>query len=83
MERQARLVVIRFPTYTPEENPQEATWKALKQEASAHRWHPTRQSLTDAIDEFYQSAKGHTVSFLQRFGYGWEKGRIYALPQPL
>jgi len=80
---QSRLRVIRFPTYTPEENPKEATWKALKQEASAHRWHPTKQSLAEAIDEFYQSAKQHTVSFLQRFGYGWEKGRIYPLPQPL
>lgn len=81
--RQSRLRVIRFPTYTPEENPKEATWKALKEEASAHRWHPTRQSLSEAIDEFYQSAKRHTVNFLQRFGYGWEKGRIYPLPQPL
>lgn len=83
LERQPRLRVIRFPTYTPEENPKEATWKALKQEASTHRWHPTRESLAEAIDEFYQSAKRHTVRFLQRFGYGWEKGRIYPLPQPL
>lgn len=70
LEREGRLRVIRFPTDTPEENPKEATWKALKQEASAHRWHPTKQSLAEAIDEFYQSAKRHTVSFLQRFGYG-------------
>lgn len=80
---QGRLRVIRFPTYTPEENPKEATWKALKEEASAHRWHPTRRSLAEAIDEFYRSARRHTVRFLQRFGYLWEKGRIYPLPQPL
>ena len=80
---QSRLRVIRFPTYTPEENPKEATWKALKGEASAHRWHPTRQSLAEAIDGFYQSARQHTVNFLQRFGYFWEKGRLYPLPQPL
>lgn len=78
--QQPRLRVIRFPAYTPEENPKEATWKALKGEASAHRWHPTKQSLSNAIDEFYQSVKRHTVSFLQRFGYGWEKGRMYLLP---
>lgn len=81
LERQARIRVIRFPHYTPEENPKEGTWKALKQEASAHRWHPTKQSLADAIDGFYQSVKHHTVNFLQRFGYVWKKGRIHPLPQ--
>jgi transposase len=80
LEQQNRIRVIRFPHYTPEENPKEGTWKALKQEASAHRWHPTKQSLSDAIDGFYQSVKRHTVNFLQRFGYVWRKGRIYPLP---
>jgi len=83
LELQRRIRVIRFPRYTPEENPKEATWKALKQEASAHRWHPTKQSLSEAIDNFYQSVKQHTVNFLQRFGYTWKKGRIQPLPQPL
>jgi transposase len=81
LEPQRRIRVIRFPHDTPEENPKEGTWKALKQEASAHRWHPTKQSLSEAIDGFYQSAKRHTVNFLQRFGYVWKKGRIYPLPQ--
>lgn len=83
LERQVRIRVIRFPHYTPEENPKEATWKALKQKASAHRWHPTKQSLSEAIDKFYQSFKQHTVNFLQRFGFGWKDGRIYPLPQTL
>jgi transposase len=81
LERQERIRVIRFPHYTPEENPKEGTWKALKQETSAHRWHPTKQSLSEAIDGFYQSVKRHTVNFLQRFGYVWKKGRLYPLPQ--
>lgn len=81
LERQPRIRVIRFPKYTPEENPKEATWKALKEEASVHRWHATKESLSEAIDEFYQAAKRHTVSFLERFGYFWEQGRIYPLPQ--
>jgi transposase len=81
LERQKRIRVIRFPRYTPEENPKEGTWKVLKQEASAHRWHPTKQSLSEAIDGFYKTVKRHTVNFLQRFGYVWEKGRIYPLPQ--
>ena len=81
LERQQRIRVIRFPHYTPEENPKEGTWKPLKQEASVHRWHATKQSLSDAIDGFYQSAKRHTVNFLQRFGYVWKQGRIYPLPQ--
>ena len=82
LEQHNRLQVIRFPHYTPEENPKEGTWKALKQEASAHRWHRTKESLADAIDQFYQSGKRHTVNFLERFGYSWKQGRIYALPQP-
>ena len=81
LERQKRIRVIRFPRYTPEENPKEATWKAMKQESSTHRWHATKQSLSEAIDKFYQSAKRHTVNFLQRFGYVWKQGRIYPMPQ--
>jgi transposase len=81
LETQPRVHVIRFPRYTPEENPKEATWKALKQEVSHHKWHPTKQSLSDAIDSFYQSATRHTVNFLQRFGYRWDAGRITRLVQ--
>ena len=81
LEQQRRIRVIRFPHYTPEENPKEGTWKALKQAASTHRWHPTKESLSAAIDGFYQSVKRHTVNFLQRFGYVWKKGRIYPLSQ--
>lgn len=83
LEQQRRIRVIRFPHYTPEENPKEGTWKALKQEASVHRWHPTKESLSQAIDGFYQSVKQHTVSFLQRFGYSWKKGRIHPIPRSI
>jgi transposase len=82
LEGEPRVRVIRFPTYTPEENPKEATWKDLKEETSKHKWHPTKKSLSEAIDGYYQKARRHTVNFLQRFGYFWEKGRIYPLPQP-
>jgi transposase len=81
LEQQRRIRVIRFPHYTPEDNPKEGTWKALKQEVSVHRWHATKQSLSDAIDDFYQTVKRHTVNFLQRFGYVWKQGRIYPLSQ--
>jgi transposase len=81
LERESRLQVIRFPRYTPEENPKEGTWKALKETASVHRWHPSKESLSAAIDGFYQSCKRHTVNFLERFGYVWKQGRIYPLPQ--
>lgn len=82
IERHPRVVVIRFPKYEPEENPKEATWKTLKQDVSVHRFHPTKQSLSDAIDAFYQSARRHTVRFLEQFGYFWDKGRIHRLPHP-
>ena len=82
LERHPRIRVIRFPKYTPEENPKERTWKALKEEVSHHCFHPTKQSLSEKIDEFYQTAHRHTVNFLERFGYFWENGRIHPLPNP-
>lgn len=80
LEEQPRLTVIRFPAYEPEENPKEATWKALKEDISHHSWHETMADLGKAIDGYYQSAKQHTVSFLEKFGYQWSDGRLYTLP---
>lgn len=74
-----RLTVIHFPAYTPEENPTEPTWKALKEEVSHHHWHETLADLSKAIDSYYHTVKTHTVSFLRKFGYGWDAGRLYAL----
>ena len=79
LEEHRRLTVIHFPAYEPEENPKEATWKAMKEEVSHHQWHETMADLRKAIDGYYQTAKQHTVSFLERFGYGWSDGRLYAL----
>jgi transposase len=83
LEAHRRLRVIHFPAYTPEENPKEATWKTLKEEVSHHCWHKTKAELSQAIDGFYQTARKHTVNFLEKFGYFWRNGRIHALPQPL
>ena len=77
-----RFEVIHFPAYTPEENPKEATWKSLKEEVSHHCWHETKEELSQAINQFYQSARKHTVNFLEKFGYYWSAGRIHPLPQP-
>ncbi len=79
LEEHRRLRVIHFPAYTPEENPQEATWKVLKEEVSHHCWHETFADLSNAVDGFYQTARKHTVSFLEKFGYCWSDGRIYPL----
>ena len=81
LEENQRLRVINFPAYTPEENPKEATWKTLKEEVSHHCWHETFADLSKAIDGFYQTARKHTVSFLEKFGYCWSGGRIHPLPQ--
>jgi transposase len=80
LESHSRLTVIHFPAYEPEENPKEATWKAMKEEVSHHHWHETMGDLRKAINDYYQSAKQHTVSFLEKFGYRWSSGRLYALP---
>lgn len=79
LEAHPRLTVIRFPAYTPEENPKEATWKALKEEVSHHRWHETMADLRTAVNDYYQTTRQHTVNFLAKFGYGWSDGRLYAL----
>jgi len=81
VEQHPRLQVIYFPAYTPEENPKEPTWKALKEDVSHHRWHATLADLSNAIDGYYQQAQQHVVNFLEQFGYCWSKGRIYPLPQ--
>lgn len=80
LEAHPRLTVLHFPAYEPEENPKEATWKAMKEEVSHHYWHETMADLRKAINDYYQTARQHTVSFLERFGYGWSNGRLYALP---
>jgi len=80
LEEHPRLTVIHFPAYEPEENPKEATWKWMKEAVSHHCWHETLGDLRKAIDDYYQTARQHTVSFLEKFGYGWSDGRLYALP---
>ena len=79
LEEHPRLRVIHFPAYEPEENPKEATWKALKEEVSHHCWHETVAELKTAINGYYQTARQHTVKFLERFGYGWSNGKLHAL----
>jgi transposase len=78
-----RLRVIHFPAYTPEENPKEQTWKYLKEEVSHHHWHDSLAELGQEIDQYYQTARYHTVNFLKKFGYEWVKGFLYPLPEPL
>ncbi len=82
LETHPRLRVIHFPAYPPEANPKEATWKTLKEEVSPHCWHETKTALSQAIDRFYQTARTHTVNFLEKFGYVWHEGRIHPLPHP-
>lgn len=79
LEEHRRIHVIRFPAYTPEENPKEATWKAMKEEVAHHHWYDSMAELRKALNDYYHTAKQHTVNFLAKFGYGWCDGRLYAL----
>ena len=79
LDGQRRIHVIHFPAYMPEENPKEATWKAMKEEVSHHHWYDSMAELRKAINIYYQRTKRHTVNFLAKFGYGWSNGRLYAL----
>lgn len=79
LESHPRLKILHFPASTPEENPKEATWKALKEEVSHHHWHETLADLSAAINRYYQTVKRHTVNFLKKFGYEWTAGHLFAL----
>jgi transposase len=81
LEEHSRLRVIHFPAYQPEANPKEGTWKTLKEEVSHHCWHASMTALQKSVDDFYQTARKHTVNFLERFGYVWKNGRIHPLSQ--
>lgn len=81
LAKHPRIRVVDFPKYTPEENPKEKTWKDLKEEVSHHHWHETINDLRQAVDSYYQAGKQHVVNFLEKFGYTWQDGVIYALPQ--
>jgi hypothetical protein len=74
-----RIEVIDFPKYTPEENPKEQTWKALKEDVSHHHWHETLADLQAAVDTYYQTGKQHVVTFLEKFGYSWRAGVLHSL----
>jgi transposase len=76
-----RIEVIAFPKYTPEENPKEQTWKALKEEVSHHHWHETLADLQAAVNTYYQTGKRHVVNFLEKFGYTWQAGVLQPLSQ--
>lgn len=79
LEEHERIKVIHFPAYMPEENPKEATWKAMKEEVSHHCWHENFAELRKSINAYYEKGKQHTVGFLEKFGYGWKGGRLFAL----
>jgi hypothetical protein len=81
VEPQPRSAVMAFPQYTPQENPQEGTWKALKEAVSHHQWQEAMADLRAAIDRSYQAGQKHMVNFLQKVGYRWGDGIIEPLPQ--
>ena len=77
----ASLVETEKKEVKPESEAKEATWKTLKEEVSHHCWHETKKDLSNAVDRFYQTARQHTVNFLEKFGYYWQAGRIHPIPQ--
>jgi transposase len=79
LDEHQRIHVVHFPAYTPEENPKEATWKAMKEEVSHHHWYDSMADLRKALNDYYQGTKQHSVNFLAKFGYIWSDGRLYAL----
>ena len=46
-QQTARLQVIQFPTYSPDDNPIEQWWKKIKQQETHLPYFPTFEALTE------------------------------------
>ena len=68
LEENPRLEIIFFPTASPDLNPQEHVWKAVRKEVS-HNHLETR--LPELADRFLEKLNSSTFknSFLDKYGY--------------
>ena len=63
-----RLEIIFFPTASPDLNPQEHVWKAVRKEVSHNHW---EAKLPQLADRFLNKLNSNSFksSFLQKYGY--------------
>lgn len=68
LEENPRLEIIFFPTATPDLNPQEHVWKAVRKEVSHNH---LEARLPDLADLFLRKLNSDTFesSFLDKYGY--------------
>lgn len=68
LEENPRLELIFFPTASPDLNPQEHVWKAVRKEVSHNH---SEARLTDLADRFLSKLNSGTFecSFLDKYGY--------------
>jgi len=68
LEDNPRLEIIRFPPGSPDLNPQEHVWKAVRKEVSHNHLHPRLPELADRfLDKLKSSA--FNSCFLDRYGF--------------
>lgn len=68
LEANPRLQVIRFPTATPDLNPQEHVWKARRTATSHNHDERSLTQLADRFEEHLSSTK-FSHSLLEKFNY--------------
>jgi transposase len=68
LEKHPRLEIIFFPTASPDLNPQEHVWKAVRKEVSHNH---LEAKLPELADRFLNKLNSDTFnsSFLDRYGY--------------
>ena len=68
LEEHPRLEIIFFPTATPDLNPQEHVWKAVRKQVSHNH---LEARLPDLADRFFSKLNSGTFesSFLDKYGY--------------
>jgi transposase len=68
LEENPRLEIIFFPTATPDLNPQEHVWKAVRKQVSHNH---LEARLPDLADRFLRELNSGTFesSFLDKYGY--------------
>ena len=65
-----RLEIIKFPTATPDLNPQEYIWKQTRRAASYNHFVPKLPELADRF-ETHLNSNPFASSFLDRYGYDY------------
>jgi len=81
LDAHPRFVVIPLPPYSPDLNPKENTWQAMREDLTHNHWYDTLTDLIETVCDYYKEGRQRVVHFLEKFGFRWEDRRLKPLPQ--